>query len=164
MAYSNRISLLCCSVVFICKCQHSCDIISPLFCFLKWVHTCTLDVSRSKYHYQLFLVLLFVWPPFLCIQQNKNKENSINSTEFNEEEPQEQVGEADEEIDAVEAFKVCHTSRKKGMSDVAREAVVSLAHAYFLFQDFSNLIDICTCNLCLLPCSTSQYEQVLQDS
>ena len=30
---------------------------------------------------------------------------------------QEQVGEADEEIDAVEAFKVCHTSRKKGMSD-----------------------------------------------
>jgi len=63
------------------------------------------------------LVLLFVLPPFWCIHQNKNKENSINATEFNEEEPQEQVGEADEEIDVVEAFKVCHTSRKKGMSD-----------------------------------------------
>ena len=108
--------------------------------------------------------MLFVWPSFWCIHQNKNKENSLNATEFNEEEPQEQVGEADEEIDAVEAFKVCHTSRKKGMSDVAREAVVSLAHAYFLFQDLSNLIDICTCNFCLLPCSTSQYEQVLHDS
>ena len=41
----------------------------------------------------------------------------LNASEFNDEEPQEQVGEADEEIDVVEAFKVCHTSRKKGMSD-----------------------------------------------
>ena len=56
-------------------------------------------------------------PPFWCIHQNKNKENSLNATEFNDEESQEQVGEAGEEIDAVEAFKVCHTSRKKGMSD-----------------------------------------------
>ena len=63
------------------------------------------------------MVLLFVWWPFWCIHQNKNKENSLNATEFNDEESQEQVGEADEEIDAVEAFKVCHTSRKKGMSD-----------------------------------------------
>ena len=85
----------------------------------------------------------------VVIHQNRNKENSINATEFNEEEPQEQVGEADEEIDAVEAFKVCHTSRKKGMSDAAREVP---AHAYFHFQDLSNLIDICTCNFCLLPC------------
>ena len=49
----------------------------------------------------------------------------LNATEFNEEEPQEQVGEADEEINAMEAFKVCHTSHKKGMDDAAREAVVS---------------------------------------
>ena len=84
---SNRISLLRCSVAFICKCQHSCDVISPLFCFLKWVHTCTSDVSQSKSHYHLFMVLLFVWWPFWCIHQNKKKENSINATEFNEEEP-----------------------------------------------------------------------------
>jgi len=68
---------------------------------------------------------MFVLPPFWCIHQNKNKEISLNATEFNDEEPQEKVGDADEEIDAVEAFKVCHTSRKKGMSDIAREAVVS---------------------------------------
>jgi len=72
----------------------------------------------------------------LCIQQNKNKENSINATEFNEEEPQEQVGEANKEIDAVEAFKVCHTSRKKGMSDAAREAVVSPSTCLFSLPGF----------------------------
>jgi len=72
----------------------------------------------------------------LCIQQNKNKENSINATEFNEEEPQEQVGEANKEIDAVEAFKVCHTSRKKGMSDTAREAVVSPSTYLFSLPGF----------------------------
>jgi hypothetical protein len=47
------------------------------------------------------------------------------ATEVNEEELQAQVGAADKEIDAMEAFKVCHTSRKKGMSDAAIEAVVS---------------------------------------
>ena len=89
-----------------------------------------LNVSRRKSH-QLFLVLHFVWPLLWCIHQNKNKDNSINATEFNEEEPQEQVGEVDEEIDAVEAFKVCHTSRKKGTSDAAREAVGS-PYTWFL--------------------------------
>jgi len=72
----------------------------------------------------------------LCIHQNKNKENFINATKFNEEEPREQVGEADEEIDAVEAFKVCHTSRKKGMSDAAREAVVSPSTCLFSLPGF----------------------------
>ena len=49
---------------------------------------------------------------------------------------QEQVGEADEEIDAVEAFKVCHTIRKKGMSDVAREVVVSPSTCLFSLPGF----------------------------
>jgi hypothetical protein len=31
-----------------------------------------------------------------------------------------------EEVDAVEAFKTCHTSSKRGLSDPAREALVSL--------------------------------------
>ena len=75
-------------------------------------------------------------PLFLCIHQNKNKENSINATKISEEEPQEQVGEADKEIDAVEAFKVWHTSRKKGMSDVAREAVVSPSTCLFALSGF----------------------------
>jgi hypothetical protein len=30
-----------------------------------------------------------------------------------------------EEVDAVEAFKTCHTSSKRGLSDLAREAMVS---------------------------------------
>jgi hypothetical protein len=29
-----------------------------------------------------------------------------------------------EELDAVEAFKTCHTSSKRGLSDTAREALV----------------------------------------
>ena len=72
----------------------------------------------------------------MCIQQNKNKENSINAIEFNEEEPREQVGEADEEIDVVEAFKVCHTNRNKGMSDAAREVVVSPNTCLFALSGF----------------------------
>lgn len=32
----------------------------------------------------------------------------------------------EEELDAVEVFKECHTSRKKGLSDPAKEAIVSL--------------------------------------
>ena len=63
-------------------------------------------------------------------------ENSINSTELNEEGPREQVGKANEEIDAVEAFKDCHTSRKKGMSDAAREAVVSPSTCLFALLGF----------------------------
>ena len=61
---------------------------------------------------------------------------TLNATEFNDEESQEQVGEADEEIDAVEAFKVCHTSRKKGMSDVARDVVVSPSTCLFSLSGF----------------------------
>jgi len=80
--------------------------------------------------------LLFLLPPFWCIHQNKNKENSINATEFNEEEPQEQVGEVDKEIDVVLAFKVYHTSRKKGMSNTAREAVVSPSTCLFSLSGF----------------------------
>ncbi|KAL6859381.1 hypothetical protein ACP4OV_017640 [Aristida adscensionis] len=38
--------------------------------------------------------------------------------------PDEEVDE--EELNAVEAFKLCHTSRKKGISDAAREAVESM--------------------------------------
>jgi hypothetical protein len=30
-----------------------------------------------------------------------------------------------EEVDAVEAFQTCHTSSKRGLSDLAREALVS---------------------------------------
>jgi hypothetical protein len=30
-----------------------------------------------------------------------------------------------EEVDAVEAFQTCHTSSKRGLSDMAREALVS---------------------------------------
>lgn len=46
--------------------------------------------------------------------------NDTEGSEVNEEEPQESVRESDEELDAEEAFKVCHTSRKKGMSDTTR--------------------------------------------
>ena len=49
---------------------------------------------------------------------------------------QEQVGEADKEINAVEAFKVCYTSHKKGMSDAAREAVVSPSTCLFSLPGF----------------------------
>jgi hypothetical protein len=40
------------------------------------------------------------------VHQNKNKNKDAESTEVNEDEPQHQVDEADEEMDAVEAFKV----------------------------------------------------------
>ena len=71
------------------------------------------------------MVLLFVWPPFSYIHQHNNKKNDTEGSEVNGEESQEPVRESDEELNAVEAFKVCHTNRKNGMSDAAREAVVS---------------------------------------
>ena len=77
------------------------------------------------------MVSLFVWPPFWYIHQHNNKNNDTEATEVNGEEPQEPVREFDEEIDVVEAFKVCHTSRKKGTSDAAREAVGS-PYTWFL--------------------------------
>jgi hypothetical protein len=45
-------------------------------------------------------------------QQRNNAESSIEE-------------EVAEELDAVEAFVTCHTSSKKGLSEEAREAVVS---------------------------------------
>jgi hypothetical protein len=59
------------------------------------------------------------------VHQNKNKNNEVEHTEVNNDEPQHQIDEADKEMDAVEAFKVCHTSSKKGMGAVARDTVVS---------------------------------------
>ena len=72
------------------------------------------------------MVSLFVWPPFWYIHQHNNKKNGTEDSEVNGEESQELVRESDEELDAMEAFKVCHTNRKNGMSDATREAVVSL--------------------------------------
>ena len=69
------------------------------------------------------MVLLFVWPPFEYINQHKNMNTNSEATEVNEEELQAQVGAADKEIDAMEAFKVCHTSRKKGMSTTGKQAM-----------------------------------------
>jgi len=39
----------------------------------------------------------------------------------------------DEELDAVEAFKACHTSSKTGLTDEAQHAVVSAILIYDLF-------------------------------
>ena len=69
------------------------------------------------------MVSLFVWPPFWYIHQHHNKNNGTEASEVNGEELQ--------DIDAMEAFKVLHTSRKKGMNDATREAVVS-PHTWFL--------------------------------
>ena len=77
------------------------------------------------------MVSLFVWPPFWYIHQHNNKKNDTEDSEVNGEESQELVRESDEELDAVEAFKVCHTNCKNGMSDAAREAVV-IPLAWFL--------------------------------
>ena len=71
------------------------------------------------------MVSLFVWPPFWYIHQHNNKKNDTEGSEVDGEESQEAVRESDEELNVVEAFKVCHTNRKNGMSDAAREAVVS---------------------------------------
>jgi hypothetical protein len=40
------------------------------------------------------------------VHQNKNKNNEVEHTEVNNDEPQHQIDEADKEMDAVEAFKV----------------------------------------------------------
>ena len=71
------------------------------------------------------MVSLFVWPPFSYIHQHNNKKNDTEGSEVNGEESQEPVRESDEELDAMEVFKVCHTNHKNGISDAAREAVVS---------------------------------------
>ena len=76
------------------------------------------------------MVSLFVWPPFWYIHQH-NKKNDTEGNDVNGEEPQEPVRESDEELDVVEAFNVYHTNCKNGMSDAAREAVVS-PFAWFL--------------------------------
>jgi len=47
------------------------------------------------------------------MKQKKKKNNAEPSTEQNE------------ELDLVEAFKTCHTSSKNGLSEPAREALVS---------------------------------------
>ena len=47
------------------------------------------------------------------MKQKKKKNNAEPSKEQNE------------ELDAVEAFKTCHTSSKHGLTKLAREAVVS---------------------------------------
>jgi hypothetical protein len=62
-----------------------------------------------------------------------------------------------EEVDAVEAFKTCHTSSKRGLSDPAREALVSpkivclLASCYLILMVFHLVVNIIfkhrlTCN------------------
>jgi hypothetical protein len=48
------------------------------------------------------------------MKQKQQRNNAEPSTEQNE------------ELDVVEAFKTCHTSCKHGLSEPAREAVVSL--------------------------------------
>jgi hypothetical protein len=42
----------------------------------------------------------------------------------------EQEVDVDGELDAVEIFKVCHTSREKGVTDTTKEAIVSLISLY----------------------------------
>ena len=63
--------------------------------------------------------------------------NDTEGSEVDGEESQEPVRKSDEELDAVEAFKVCHTNRKNGMSDAAREAVVSPLTWYLALSGFS---------------------------
>jgi hypothetical protein len=41
---------------------------------------------------------------------------------------------SNDELDAIKAFRVCHTNRKNGMSDTAKEALVS--HCTCLFHNF----------------------------
>ena len=54
-------------------------------------------------------------------QKEKNKKKDAELGE----EVDEEHDELHEELDAVEVFKDFHTSRKKGLSDTAREAIVS---------------------------------------
>ena len=86
-------------------------------------------ISRSCL---LLMVLMFVCPPFWYINQHENKNTDSKATEANEEEPQAQVG----ATDVVETFKVCNTSRKKGMRDVAREVVMSPCTCLFALLGF----------------------------
>ena len=53
-----------------------------------------------------------------------NQEDAIGELEDPADRDQEDA--ADEELDVVEVFKECHTSRKKGLSEIAKEAVVSI--------------------------------------
>ena len=53
-----------------------------------------------------------------------NQEDTIGELEDPADGDQEDA--ADEEIDVVEIFKECHTSHKKGLSETAKEVVVSI--------------------------------------
>jgi len=64
------------------------------------------------------------------VHQRQKKNQDAESAEGNEDGIQEQGDDqvhdhVDGEINAVEAFRVCLTSRSRGMSEVAKEAVVS---------------------------------------
>ena len=54
-------------------------------------------------------------------EQKENKRNTAEQHQVLEEEN----GTPDEDLNAVEVFRDFHTSRKKGLSDVVRTAVVS---------------------------------------
>jgi hypothetical protein len=123
---SNRISLLRCTAAFVCKCQHASNVTFPFFCFLKWVHTYTLalqSVSRGTSHYSLSLIHAFG-----TSEQAQRCQTHWSQWGWTPH----QVDEADKEMDVVEAFKVCHTSRKNGMSAVARDVVVSPFYKTFV--------------------------------
>ena len=93
-----------------------------------YIRTCTSDDSCSKSHYQIFLLDchgFVVCVTSILLHQHENRTNYTEATKVNEEEPQETITKNDRQVDATEAFKVCHTSMKNGMSDTAREAVVS---------------------------------------
>jgi hypothetical protein len=57
-----------------------------------------------------------------------NQENATGEQEASADGEQEAA--ADGDLDAVEIFKECHTSRKKGLTDIAKEAIVSLISLY----------------------------------
>jgi hypothetical protein len=55
----------------------------------------------------------------------------------------EQEAAIDGELDAVEIFKVCHTNRKKGVTDTTKEAIVSLVSLYtFPTSSYVSLIEL----------------------
>jgi hypothetical protein len=62
-----------------------------------------------------------------------------------------------EEVDAVEAFKTCHTRSKRGLSDPAREALVSpktaclLASCYLILMAFHLVVSIIFKHLVIDP-------------
>jgi len=71
-------------------------------------------------HYLMFGILILITSISILKQsQNKNKEAELDE-------------DCDEYVDAIEAFIVCHTSRKKGMSVTTRQAAVSSCYAPML--------------------------------